>query len=861
MVRFSCRLVLLSSLLAWGLASGQEVPDRRPSQKAEKPTATGAPRTEAPLSAESIAFFEKKIRPVLVAECYGCHSSEKGKKVRGGLSLDTREGMRKGGESGPVLVPGSPERSLLIKAISHTDPDLSMPPRKKLNAALVRDFEQWVRMGAPDTRDGTRVERKDLDLKKGANHWAYQTPQKTAAPEVKNAAWPQTDVDRFILAALETKKLTPGADADRRTLLRRITLDLIGLPPTPAEVEAFLADTSPRAFEKVVDRLLASPRFGEKWARHWLDVARYAETTGKTVNFNYPHAWRYRDYVIAALNADKPYDQFIKEQLAGDLMKSDDPKIQAERMIATGFLAIGPKTLNERNGLKFELDVVDEQIDVTTQAFLGITVACARCHDHKFDPIPQKDYYALAGIFRSTETCYGTVRFINAQRPGSLLPLPKEANSPVGVQKLTATERKRIENQITSVRDSTKRMRDPIQQFFASGQISLLQARLDAFDTEGNPKVLAMGVRDKPAGSSGGPTRGRFGGFAGFTYDGTRTIADSPVYTRGEPDQPESSRVPRGTLQVMTRTPLKVNARSSGRLELAEWIAARDNPLTARVMVNRIWLHLFGRGLVPTADDFGLAGRPPTHPELLDHLAHHFMDHGWSVKKFIKHLVMSHVYQLGSTATPRATELDPDNTLLWRMTPRRLDAEILRDALLAVSEQLNTTPPVGSVVAQAGEGPVTRFRVGGDPIAAAINDPRNTHRSIYLPIIRDNLPEALSLFDAADPALISSDRPTTTVPSQGLFLLNNPFVLRAADAAAERLLENKRTDVDRIRGAFVRFYSRPPSTKEQASAEAFLKAYRSQLTTDRRSTTGQERELWSAFCQAMFASAEFQYRK
>jgi len=335
------------------------------------------------------------------------------------------------------------------------------------------------------------------DIEQGRKHWAYQPPKKVAAPTANNTAWPRTDVDRFVLAALETKGLTPVDDADRRTLLRRVTFDLTGLPPTPAEVEAFAADTSPESFESVVDRLLASPRFGEKWARHWLDVARYAETTGKTVNFNYPHAWRYRDYVIAAFNADKPYDQFIQEQLAGDLMKSDDPKLKAERMIATGFLAIGPKTLNERNGLKFELDVVDEQIDVTTQAFLGITAACARCHDHKFDPIPTKDYYALAGIFRSTETCYGTVRFINAQRVGPLLPLPNEAKPVAAVSKMTDTERKRVEDQIKTVRDSIKNMKDQTQQFLTAGQISLLQARLDAYDADGNPKLLAMGVRDK----------------------------------------------------------------------------------------------------------------------------------------------------------------------------------------------------------------------------------------------------------------------------------------------------------------------------------------------------------------------------
>ncbi|MBM4068556.1 MAG: DUF1549 domain-containing protein [Planctomycetes bacterium] len=421
MFRFSSHLALVGILVLCGFAAAQEAPDGSP------PVAVKSAAKALP--AEGVAFFEKKIRPVLVAKCYECHSVGNGKKVRGGLALDSRDRLLKGGDTGPAIVPGAPSRSLLMKALSHRDPNLAMPPKQKLDAAIVHDFEEWIRMGAPDPRAESKAAYPYVSIEKGREHWAYQPPQKIAEPEVKNSAWPRSDVDRFILAALEVKGLTPVTDADRRTLVRRVSFDLIGLPPTPLEAEAFAADAAADAFEKVVDRLLASPRFGEKWARHWLDVARYAESTGKTVNFNYPHAWRYRDYVIAAFNADKPYDQFIKEQLAGDLMKSDDPKVVAERLVATGFLAIGPRILNERNGLKFELDLVDEQIDVTTQAFLGITAACARCHDHKFDPIPQQDYYALAGIFRSTEVCYGTVRYINAQRVAPLLSLPKEAKA------------------------------------------------------------------------------------------------------------------------------------------------------------------------------------------------------------------------------------------------------------------------------------------------------------------------------------------------------------------------------------------------------------------------------------------------
>jgi cytochrome c553 len=814
---------------------------------------------------EQLAFFEKKIRPVLVESCYKCHSAE-AEKIKGGLTLDTRAGVRKGGEGGPIISPGSPERSKLIASLKHKNPDTAMPPKVKLADGVIADFEAWVKMGAPDPRDGKVAEAPKkyvIDLEKGRHFWAFQPPRKAEIPKTKSQI--SNPIDAFILAKLEEKGLHQAQPADKRTLIRRVYLDLTGLPPAPGDVEAFVADNSPDAFEKVVDKLLASLAFGERWGRHWLDVARYAESSGKTVNMNYPHAWRYRDYVIAAFNADKPYDQFVKEQLAGDLMPTSDPKRKAERIVATGFLAIGAKTLNEQNGTQFELDVADEQIDVTTQAFLGVTAACARCHDHKFDPIPQKDYYALAGIFRSTETCYGTVRFVQSNRPSPTIPLPKDCGLPPdSPDRLTESERKRIEKQIEGLNKQIAEATDFIRTIFPRGQVSLLRARLDAHDPEGNPKLLAMGVRDKPGGKGGfgGPKGPRPGmGFGGFGRGGTAAIADSPVYDRGEPNKPSAERVPRGTLQVMTTKPLKIRSGTSGRLELAEWIASKDNPLTARVMVNRVWLHLFGRGLVPTADNFGAAGQPPSHPELLDYLALQFMGDGWSVKKLVKSVVMSRAYQLDSKNDKANYEIDPDNALVWRMAPRRLDAEAMRDAILAVSGQLESKPPVGSAVAKDGEGPSGRRGPFGGGAAAAANDPRNANRSVYLPIVRDNLPEALALFDAPDPSLIVADRPTTTVPSQGLFLLNNPFVIRSAEAAAGKLLKGTTTDTERVRQAYLAFYGRPPGEKELASAGQFLKAYQEQLAKDRVPPFRRERDTWAAFCQALFASAEFQYRK
>ncbi len=789
---------------------------------------------EQPATAEGIAFFEKKIRPVLIAECFHCHSSEKGNKIRGGLTLDTREGLRKGGDSGPAVVPGRPDRSLLIKAIRHVDEKLAMPPKKKLDDNIVRDFEQWVRMGAPDPRDGAKIARAEIDIEKGREHWAFQPVGKPKMPTVKNTDWPRTEVDRFILATLEAKGLSPVEDADRRTWIRRVTFDLLGLPPSVQEVEAFVNDRSEKAYERVVDRLLESPHFGERFGRHWLDVARYAETSGKTVNLNYPHAWRYRDWVIAAFNKDKPYDQFVREQIAGDLLPAASAQQRAENQIATGFLAIGPKAHNERNRLQFEMDVVDEQIDTTTQAILGLTVSCARCHDHKFDPIPQRDYYAMAGIFRATQTCYGTIPIIQNVHPSPLLPLSEDSGQPAGREKLSARERESIVNQLDRLKQRQEELRKEGNLFgsnqgvFLNIQIQTLRGRLDSYDADGNPKLLAMGVREK-------------------SFRGANV-----VFQRGEIDKPGEV-VPRGFVQVLTREPVSIT-RGSGRLELADWLTAPDNPLTARVMVNRVWSWLFGHGLVGSPDNFGTTGQTPTHPELLDHLATTFVEQGWSVKKLVRYLVLSRTYQLASTHSDTCYEVDPENTLLWRMSKRRLEAEAIRDAILAVSGELELTPPVGSEIGRLGEGFSNAFgRLG--PI-----ENRVRYRSVYLPVARDLTMDALALFDFADPNVVVGERATTSVPSQSLYLLNNPFVIRSAETMARRLLARPGDDHERIELLYQRCLSRKPTEKEQQLANEFLRSYPKVLEQDGVPRLRQRQVTWTALCQAMLGSAEFLYR-
>ena len=793
-----------------------------------RPGTGGEPKKEPAATPEQVAFFEKSIRPVLARECYGCHAAT-AEKVRGGLTLDTRDGLLKGGQSGPAVIPGDPKKSLLVKALRHADEVKPMPPKKKLPDEVAADFERWVAMGAPDPRDyAAKVTKAEIDLEKGRKFWAFQPPKKRAPPAVKGATWPRSDIDRFLLAELEAKGLKPVADADPRALARRLYFDLIGLPPAPEDVEAFVkghAAGPHAALERLADRLLASPQFGERWGRHWLDVARYAESSGRTVNFAYPYAWRYRDYVIESFNRDKPYDQFVREQLAGDLLPARDDREKAELLVATGFLAIGPKAHDERNRQQFVMDVADEQIDATFQAFQGLTVACARCHDHKFDPVPQKDYYAVAGIFRSTETCYGTIRVFQNIHPSQTVSLPKGAGVTMNLEPLTAEHRAGIEKQIADTRDQMSKVTGQnafLQRILMQSRVSTLQSQLAQYDAGGTPRSLAVGVRD--------------GSFP----------SDSPLYVRGERSQP-LEKVKRGFPRVLT-TRQPTITEGSGRRELADWIASKDNPLTARVMANRVWLHLMGRGLVPTPDNFGANGQPVSHPALLDHLALSLAENGWSVKKLVRAIVLSRAYQLSSQFDEKNFEADPDNVLVWRMPKRRLEAEALRDAMLAAAGRLDLTPPKGSAVARGGEGNVGfrgRGGPGGDPF---VTDP---HRTVYLSVVRDGLHEMLTLFDFPDPSLIVGERATTTVPAQSLYLMNNPFVIRQAEALADRLLAGGGGDAGKLTRAYQICYSRRPSDKELQGARAFLENYGRKQ--DSRST-------WAALCQALFAGAEFSHR-
>ncbi len=834
------------------------------------------------LSQQDIHFFETKIRPVLVTHCYGCHAAD-AKRVRGNLLLDTPEGMLKGGDFGPAVVPGEPDDSLLIRAIRFGDPDLEMPPKGKLPDEVIRDFETWVRMGAPDPRTqargtidaaGPALTSYAIDIEKGRGFWAFQAPTPPPTPTVSDTAWPLHDLDRFTLASMEARGASPTDDADRRVWLRRVTFDLIGLPPTPQELVAFEKDTAPGAHERVVDRLLASEAFGERWGRHWLDVARYGESSGKESNVLYPHAWRYRDYVIDAFNADKPFDQFLREQLAGDLLPAEDATDRAENLIATGYLALGPKSHTAQNPRQFAMDVADEQIDAFSQGMLGLTIACARCHDHKFDPIPQRDYYAVAGIFLSSRTAFGTERAPGNRHAGPIVELPADAKVPDGPtmapvrRGLIATAKERLESEIAEASEASG-ARDAQAMFRVRQQrdtLRLLETILERFDQGGRPTEInrvAMGV-----------------------VEGDRTI-DAPLLVRGEIDKPDE-RVPRGFPQVLASDSTPTISAGSGRLELARWVASPENPLTARVWANRVWLHLFGRAIVATPDNFGASGVPPTDQRLLDHLATRLVALGWSTKSLIREIVLSRTYRLASTERAASVAADPENTTFWRYPSRRLDAEAIRDAMLAAAGTLDRTRPIGSIVNFA-EG---AMRDRTQQLLGPLDEP-STVRSVYLPIVRDLVPESLDVFDFAEPAFVTGDRAETNVPTQALYLMNAPEVIAAADAFAARLLDDdagggkgkgseRAADSERIIMAFQLALGRKPSVPELNAARDFLKDFAktqaeesaSRQSKDSPASGRQNRRnrgadsarsagpspetlAWSAFCQTLFQSAEF----
>ena len=796
-------------------------------------------------------FFESKIRPVLADNCYRCHSVQE-KVYKGGLILDTKQGLLRGGDKGPAIVPGKPNESLLLKAVKH-DGRLKMPKQApKLSATEIANLNRWIAMGAPDPRaaDSHMVVQAEIDYNKGRKFWSFQpisNTAKTELPSVKNTDWPRAPLDHFVLAGLENEGLTPVRDADHPALLRRVSFDLIGLPPTPNQQRAFAADIAERgfdaAFADTVDDLLDSSHFGERWGRHWLDVARYAESSGMERNYTFSQAWRYRDYVIDAFNRDLPYDRFVQEQIAGDLLPHKTNEEKSRLLVATGFLAMGPKSLNERDKKLFKADIVDEQIDVSTRAVLGLTVSCARCHDHKFDPISQEDYYAIAGFFQSCDTLYGTSGGGGNRQPSTLMAIgdadaAKAKALEEHTQKIAKMEgdKRRMTIQVNQAKQEAKVTKGAER----SKVVKKLQTSTKSLRTitselsklkKSKPKVTeqCMGVRDM------------------------KTAADTKLALRGDVHRTAQT-VPRGFLKVMLPLEEKTDAQNtpafgkeaSGRLELAQWLTTIDNPLTARVMVNRIWHHLFGQGIVRTVDNFGESGERPSDPALLDHLARRFIEHEWSVKDMLREIVLSRSYQLSSDHDEDAYEIDPDNRLVWQQSHRRLDAEAIRDAMMLVSGVLDVSPREKSPIAELGEVNIGRSA----PVLNKIKSPSN-HRSVYLPIVRNLVPQSLQVFDFAEPSMLVGRRNVTTVPSQALYLLNSKRVEQLAEKMAERLSQEtgvSAADDEKLERLFAWTLCREPDDREREQIRAFI-------------ATCQQNDVpaWPAVCQSIFASAEFRY--
>ncbi len=898
---------------------------------------------------EQAEFFEGKIRPILAENCYKCHSVEKG-KAKGELTLDTREGLLKGGENGKVVVPGDPEKSPLVTAVTYLDKDLQMPPKgEKLSGAQITLLTQWVKMGAPDPRKDDAATKAKLSglTDRARHHWAYQPVTAPVVPQPKNPKWAKTAVDAFILAKLDEKKMVPAPDAEKGALLRRATYDLIGLPPTPQEVQAFIDDTTPQAFAKVVERLLASPHYGERWGRFWLDTARYSDTAGGQANnlkgsdYRYAYAWTYRDWVVKSFNTDLPYDQFIIQQLAADKV----PKNKPENLAALGFLTVGERFKNVN-------DVINDRIDVVGKGFLGLTVACARCHDHMFDPIPTKDYYALHGVFASTiEPVEKPIIGIPAQAQVAdfqvKLAAIEQANRDLYYELIDTIQGDifhRVDSYLMATHFGTKSKKNNNEEQLKARLDFLAKAKLDREYVDLQIKgAKERGGKDRSAKGEAQAVFGAYRAFgelnqaefaqnapalaaeiaggklgrgsvnpliaaafkgalpksleevgaiyqklfakleprrkaflaanakaisqpvAGFSPEETQVfntpleimsareattqelrevaaklpnktakrsqfqfakinelemthpaaparamlvadadrIKDSSVFIRGQANV-KGEVVPRRFLEILSPNrqalPFK---EGSGRYELAQSIAAKTNPLTARVVINRVWMHHFGEGFVRTLDDLGTQSEAPSHPELLDYLASYFMAQNWSLKKLHRLIMLSHVYQQSTRTQPAFETMDPENRLLWRANVRRLDFEAMRDSLLVFSGALDRT-------------------VGGKPVNLT-EEPYSNRRSAYGYIDRGSLPELMQNFDFSDPDMPNSKRTSTIVPQQALFFMNSPM---AVDVSRKIVARPEVTGAGDARGQLFGIYrilfQRPPTLTEIELAYQFV---------------------------------------
>lgn len=902
---------------------------------------------EAPSPAQ-LEFFEKKVRPLLVAHCYECHSD---KDVKGGLRLDSADGWKKGGDSGIAITPHEPDTSRLIDAVRYGNEDLQMPPDGKLGPEDIQTLEQWVKDGAIDPRtettQATHAAVKGMSIEDGRKFWSFIPAQLPSVPHPTASTWVKSPIDAFVLSKLEAANLQPAQVADKQTLIRRATFDLTGLPPFPEEVAAFIADDSPDAYEKLIDRLLASPDYGVRWGRHWLDVARYADSNGLDENLAYGNAWRYRDYVVDAFNNDKPFDRFLKEQIAGDLL----PDANVETHIATGFLVLGAKVLAEPDREKLDMDTIDEQLDSTGKAFLGLTLGCARCHDHKFDPIKQSDYYGLAAILKSTRTFGATntgaikhwneYSFATDEEKESLKKIDEEIaakKSAAAAYKNEATAKLRADvrskaavylaiaagvdpdtslidlktlaeplglhprvlhhcrqhlkfhsddplfskwRELQAIGDS-----DGIRQYyaalFATADEALAKAKAAnaAATSSGNVELDAVRTAlDDTSGFLALPPKPEFAldettlaeyhrlaeiariaesnaadeASAMSVTDGT-VLTSLPIAVRGN-HRNLGEAIPRSVPMVMLAdgSTLTLPENQSGRLQLAEWMASPQNPLTPRVIVNRIWRWHFGRGLVASTDNFGVLGDKPSNPELLDWLANHFATSGWSIKSLHRLIMLSNVYQMDSQH-PRSAEysvIDPEMLLQWRFRRQRLDVEQIRDAVLQVSGRLDRSFGGKTV-------PLRNRQFVFDHTSIDHTRYGSLRRAIYLPVIRNNLYAMFEQFDFPDPTMPTGSRNSTVVAPQALLMMNSDLLLDSADEMARVLLRDRSDDSQRVTLGYERALSRSATDAEIQQALEFISRISAANPVGEVQRTA-ELQAWSLFCQNLLSCNEFIY--
>jgi hypothetical protein len=766
-------------------------------------------------------FFELKIRPVLAGVCFKCHGD---RKASHGLRTDSRDALVRGGDSGPAIVPGHPERSLLIQAIGYAHPDIHMPPDKRLSEPVVAEFANWIKQGAPWPTSATR------NLFQSQRHWAFE-PVRKVEPPADPSGWANNPIDRFISAKWRELGLRPVRPAEPAALLRRINFDLIGLPPSPEQMNAFRCDPSEEASGRVVERLLASPRYGERWGRHWLDVARYADTAGDNADYPVPEARLYRDYVIASFNADKPYDDFVREQLAGDLLANDGPREKyAQRVIATGFLALSRRYATG----PYELWplTLEDTIETTGRAFLGLTLRCARCHDHKFDPITQKDYYALYGIFASTQFPWAGAeelqsKQMNRQHFVPLLP-PNEAAPRLQAFK---SEIDRLDQEIER---ATKNKDQKELHRLSKRRRSLLKPGLPA-DLPG-----AYAVQD------GAPVDAYVHLRGDEQQRGPTATRDAPEFLRRVGDRGQDSRA------SPLDHHLKIPPGASGRLQLVQWLTRTDNPLTARVIVNRIWQHHFGKGLVTTPSNFGVRGEAPTYPELLDWLTARFIESGWSIKSMHRLIVSSKTYRLASVLDERSAAKDPSNRWYWRFDRQRLDAESIRDALLAAGGNLDLGQPPPHPFPPIQEWVWTQHQ------PFKVTYPSN-HRSVYLMTQRFQRHPFLALFDGPDTNTSTEERRRSTVPLQALFFLNNAFVEQQAEGFARKLIASSADARRRIELAHELAWSRQALPREQETGARYLRDCMHALSRAGVSVEQSELQAWTSYARVLLSANEFVY--